>query len=104
MVVKKEHDHPPNPAQTTTQLAIAGMRKRARDESTSINVICDDQLEVLSQEQNSSKLQVWSYSSATDTPYEGEGEKDTESLFDRFDTGGMTLNEYQAAIKHLTGR
>ncbi len=31
MVVRNEHDHTPNPA--TTQVAIAGMRKRARDES-----------------------------------------------------------------------
>ena len=52
MIVRKEHDHPPNQAQTTTQLAIAGMSKRAREESSSINVIYDDQLEVLSQEQN----------------------------------------------------
>ena len=29
-------NHPPNAAQTTTQLAIVGMKKRARDESTSI--------------------------------------------------------------------
>ena len=56
MVVRKEHDHPPNPAQTTTQLAIAGMRKRAREESTSVNVIYDDQLEVLSQDQNSADV------------------------------------------------
>ena len=39
MVVRKEHDHPPNPAETTNQLAIAGMRKRARDESTSLDFI-----------------------------------------------------------------
>ena len=32
------------------------MRKRARDESTSINVIYDDQLEVLSQEENSADV------------------------------------------------
>ena len=50
------HDHPPTQAQTTTQLAIAGMRKRAREESSSINVIYDDQLEVLSQEQNSADV------------------------------------------------
>ena len=56
VVVRKEHDHPPNPAQTTTQLAIAGMRKRAREESTSVNVIYDDQLEVLSQDQNSADV------------------------------------------------
>ena len=53
VIVRREHNHPPNPAQTTTQLAIVGMRKRARDESTSINIIYDDQLEALSQEQNS---------------------------------------------------
>jgi len=46
VVVRKEHDHPPNPAQTTTQLAIEGMRKRARDESTSINVIYSDFMKV----------------------------------------------------------
>ena len=56
VVVRKEHDHPPNPAQTTTQRAIMGMKKRARDESTSINVIYDDQLEVLSQEQHSADV------------------------------------------------
>ena len=55
MVVRKEHDHPPNPAETTTQLAIAGMRKRVRDESTSTNVIYDHQFEVLSQERNSAE-------------------------------------------------
>ena len=48
-----ENNHPPNPAQTTTQLAIARMRKRARDESTSIY---DDQLEALSPEQNSTDV------------------------------------------------
>ncbi len=46
MVVRKEHNHPPNPAQTTTQLAVAEMRKRAREESVSMNQIYDDQLEV----------------------------------------------------------
>ncbi len=56
VVVRNEHDHPPNPAEITTQVAIAGMRKRARDESTSINVIYDDQLEVISQEQNSADV------------------------------------------------
>ena len=50
VVVRNEHDHPPNPAEITTQVAIAGMRKRARDESTSINVIYDDQLDVISQD------------------------------------------------------
>ena len=52
MVVRKEN-HLPNPAQTTTQLAIAQTRKRARDESTSIY---DDQLEAPSQEQSSDVL------------------------------------------------
>ena len=56
VVVRKEHNHPPNSAQTTMQLAIAGMRKRAREESTSINVIYDDQLQALSQEQNSADV------------------------------------------------
>ena len=51
--VRKENNHPPNPAQTTTQLATAQMRKRARDESTSIY---DDQLEAHSQEQNSTDV------------------------------------------------
>ncbi len=46
----------PNPAQTTTQLAIEGMRKRAREESNSINVIYDDELLVLSQENNSADV------------------------------------------------
>ncbi len=46
MVVRKEHNHPPNPAQTTTQRAIAEMRKRAREESVGMNLIYDDQLEV----------------------------------------------------------
>ena len=46
VVVRRDHDHPPNLAQSTTAQAIEGMRKRARDESTSINVIYDDQLEV----------------------------------------------------------
>ena len=32
-----------------------------------------------------------------------EKEKRIQTLFDRFNTGGMTLNEYLAAIKHLTG-
>ena len=49
VIVRREHNHPPNPAQTT-QLAIVGMRKRARDESTSINIIYDDQLEALSRD------------------------------------------------------
>ena len=53
VVVRKENYHPPNAAQTTTQLAIARMRTRARDESTSIY---DDQLEALSQEQNSTDV------------------------------------------------
>ena len=53
VVVRKENNHPPNPAQTITQLAIAQMRKRAKDESTSIY---DDQLEAHSQEQNSTDV------------------------------------------------
>ena len=53
MIVRREHDHPPNRAQTTTQLAIEGMKKRARDESTSVNIIYDDSLQVLSQGENS---------------------------------------------------
>ena len=53
VVVRWDHDHPPNLTQSTTSQAIEGMRKRARDESTSINVIYDDQLEVLSQGENS---------------------------------------------------
>ena len=40
VVVRKENNHPPNLAQTITQLAIARMRKRVRDESISI---CNDQ-------------------------------------------------------------
>ena len=48
-----EHDHP---AQTTTQFAIEGMRKSAREESTSINMIYEDQLEVLSLEGNSADV------------------------------------------------
>lgn len=32
-----------------------------------------------------------------------EKEKRIQTLFDRFNSGGMTLNEYLAAIKHLTG-
>ena len=40
----------------TTAQAIEGMRKRARDESTSINVIYDDQLEMLSQGENSADV------------------------------------------------
>jgi len=32
-----------------------------------------------------------------------ENEKRIQTLFDCFNTGGMTLNEYLAAIKHLTG-
>ena len=38
--------------------------------------------------------QVWSYSSATETLYEGEGEEDTDS-FDRFNAGDISLNEYR---------
>ncbi len=56
VVVRKDHDHPPNPAQTTTQLAIEGMRKRAREENTSVNVIYDDELQVLSHENNSADV------------------------------------------------
>ena len=56
VVVRQEHNHPPDPAQTTTHLAIEGMRKRAREESTSINMIYDDQLHVLSQEDNSADV------------------------------------------------
>ena len=29
VVVRKDHDHPPNPAETTNQLAIDGMKNRA---------------------------------------------------------------------------
>ena len=49
VVVRWDHDHPPifYLAQSTTAQAIEGMMKRARDESTSINVIYDDQLEML---------------------------------------------------------
>ena len=32
-----------------------------------------------------------------------EKEKRIQTLFDRFNTGSMALNEYLAAIKHLTG-
>ena len=53
VVVRKENNHPPNLAQTITQLAIAQMRKRAKDENTSIY---DDQLEAHSQEQNSTDV------------------------------------------------
>ena len=41
-----ENNHPPNAAQTTTQLALAGMKNRAKD----------DQLEAHSQEQNSTDV------------------------------------------------
>jgi len=30
-------------------------------------------------------------------------EKRIQTLFDHFNTGGMTLNKYIAAIKHITG-
>ena len=52
VVIRKEHDHPPNPAGTTTQLAIQEMRKRAREESTAVNTIYDDALVEISTEEN----------------------------------------------------
>ena len=48
--------HHANLAQSTTAQAIEGMRKKARDESTSISVIYDDQLEMLSQGENSADV------------------------------------------------
>ena len=50
VVVRKEHNHPPNPAGITTQEAIANTRKRAREENTPINTIYDDQLVEISME------------------------------------------------------
>ena len=32
-----------------------------------------------------------------------EKEKRIQTLFDRFNAGGVTLDEYLSAIKHLTG-
>ena len=33
----------------------------------------------------------------------GEGEEDTQTLFDRFNAGNISLEEYLRAIKHQTG-
>ena len=50
--VRKQHNHPPNPAATTTQEAIANMRKRTREENTPINAVYDDQLVEISMDDN----------------------------------------------------
>ena len=42
----REHDHPPNNAMCAKERVMSTMRKRAREESTSINRIYDDALQV----------------------------------------------------------
>ena len=75
-VVRKEHDHPPNPAETTTQEAIANMRKRARDESTPITSIYDDQLVEVSLEDHADDAlsQLPSFESLRSTLYRSRHE------------------------------
>ena len=46
MVVRIEHDHPPNNAMCTKEKVMSTMRKRAREELTSIIRIYDDGLQV----------------------------------------------------------
>lgn len=75
-VVRKEHDHPPNPAGTATQEAIANMRKRARDESTPITSIYDDQLVEISLEDHADDAlsQLPSFESLRSTLYRSRHE------------------------------
>ena len=46
VIVRREHDHPPNNAMCTKEIVMSTMRKCAREESTSINRIYDDALQV----------------------------------------------------------
>ena len=46
MIVRREHDHPPNNAMCTKERVMSTMRKREHEESTSINRIYDDALQV----------------------------------------------------------
>ena len=46
MVVRREHDHPPNNAMCTKEKVMSTMRKRVCEESTSIIRIYDDGLQV----------------------------------------------------------
>ena len=46
VIVRREHDHPPNSAMCTKERMMSMMRKCAREESTSINRIYDDALQV----------------------------------------------------------
>ena len=46
VIVRREHDHPPNNAMCTKERVMSTMRKREHEESTSINRIYDDALQV----------------------------------------------------------
>ena len=53
VVVRNEHNHPPAQATRRKEKAVANMRKRAREETTSINRIYDETLQVISAESGS---------------------------------------------------
>ena len=46
VVVRSEHNHPPALATLRKEKAVANMRKRAREETTSVNQIYDETLQV----------------------------------------------------------
>ncbi len=64
-------------------------------------------IEHMQREEAVTKAKIQSYmSGATARPQRRrmkEKEKRIQTLFDQFNTGGMTLNAYLSAIKHLTG-
>ena len=64
-------------------------------------------IEYIKREETVSKAKIQNFSSgATARPQRRrmkEKEKRIKTLFDRFNAGGMTLEEYLAAIKYHTG-
>ena len=92
MIIRREHDHPPNSAMCTKERVMSTMRKRAREELTSINRIYDDALQ--------------QYESGAILPARRrkvrEKERRLTTLFDRFNNGELSLDDFLEAVKHQT--
>ena len=63
--------------------------------------------EYIQREEAVTKAKIQSFRSGATVPPRRqimkEKEKWIQTLFDAFNAGGITLNEYLAAVKHLTG-